>query len=203
MKRFFIIIKITEYIIYLFIVLCFWNALKSLVIIANTLSNVELIGSFLVNIILAVVCSFMVFFSKKYLYNFFYFEIDEEIKIEDNLTLDFPKFTNYEEVPEPKKILIPILIILLFVSFCVVIYLLPLFLSFFSYNGFEYFGFVEGVYGALRSIPLFYYSILPSQALLIYSFTMYFQVKHYTKYYNSLIKYNQEVIDLSDEILEH
>lgn len=203
MNRFFSFIKVSEYIIYVIVFISGWNILKSFGAIMNTdKSDGLLLIPFISNIILGVSCVFMMYNGKKYLYNFVYFEIPADINPFDNLTMEMPKFNDYEEVPDPVKLLVPVYIIFFFCGFSILSYLFIVFVPFFGVTDAFWIQTIDSIYSCIKSLPLLFFSIIPTQALLLYSITMYYQIKHYHKYYNILLKYCQEEIDMTEELHE-
>lgn len=161
---------------------------------------------FLLNIILAISIVISIYFGKKYLYNFSYFNLSRDI-IEDENLIATSMFSylpeDYEDVPEPYKLQIPNYILIGFSGACFFVYLsyyiIPI-LSFFPMqNILEN---IHNFYIYIQRVPLFNTNLLPVLSMAFYSYTMYFQIKHYKKYYNNLIKESSENLDLTNELHE-
>jgi len=184
------------------------QALRLFSNIANTpaTENRDAIPFFL-NIVLIISIGVSVYFGRKYLYNFSYFNLLREIKDDENLVHN-SKFTymaeDYEDVPEPYKLEIPNYILIGFstVYFLVYVsyYIRPI-LSFFSLQ--DSLQSISDFYVYIQTVPFFNTSLLPVLAMTFYSYTMYFQIKCYKKYYQILLSDSKEEVDLTDELHEN
>lgn len=139
----------------------------------------------LTNIIMLV---FLLVFSKKYLYHFNYFQIYEDIKSEHNLKDNIKyKIENYENVPEPFKIKIILIITTVVYSINIIAYFINCILAKYYYKGIKAIMYSFNVYSFLESV-------VPSIVVLYYTYVMFQQLKYYSLYYTFLTTCEEERI---------
>jgi hypothetical protein len=208
MLRYFRLIQIA------FVILCY----SALIGLINTLlffkelagANVPepaIVYPFLLNLVLTVSLVFSVILSRRYLYNFNYFSLPVAIPEDDNLmpTAQFKyEPDDYDDVPEPYKLRLAVYPMLAFsavsIFYHIFLMLFPLF-SFASDSGLMQI--IHESYLVYKSVPVFYGSLIPTWTMLFYSLTMFYQIRHYKRYYTILVSDPPEEIDLIHELHEN
>lgn len=89
MNRFYLVLKICAILMSIYIVYNIFIVLSIIINMANSrVTDFDSIWTLLILLTVAIVFSFTLYFSKKYLLNFSYFNISKEINNKDNILSD-------------------------------------------------------------------------------------------------------------------
>lgn len=159
----------------------------------------------LIDIIALVV---LLFVSKKYLYHFNYFQIQEEINSEHNIDFnpDY-KIKNYKNVPEPyklKRVFYTIIIVLCLnmIALCFLVAFVCLFVSFLNVTIVEFLTNILSLFNITPNpfsiVPIIVYLFTVPAVFLIplscYTYIMSKQLKYYNLYYTVLTMDEDRII---------
>lgn len=175
-------------------------------IVSTTVTDYKDAFAFVSNITLALAIIFSIYFGKKYLYNFNFFVLSININEDENLipTNEFSFLPeDYEDIPEPYKIQIPIYYLIGFSAISILTYLIyyiVVLLTIFPES--TIYKLLNNFYLYLQSNPFFHSSLFTVIATIFYSSTMYYQIEIYKKYYTILLKETNEDLDLTEELQE-
>ena len=206
-KRYFTLVQLSIVIMILAAIFSIFYAIRFFGnIVSTTATENKDAFAFVSNITLALAIIFSIYFGKKYLCNFNYFILSVNINEDENLipTNEFSFLPeDYEDIPEPYKIQIPIYYLIGFSAISILTYLtyyIVVVLTIFPES--SIFKLLNNLYLYLQSNPFFHSSLFTVIATIFYSSTMYYQIEIYKRYYRALIKESDEDLDLTEELHE-